>query len=98
MLTREKVMAYVSAIVTTLYDLETDTAESTLYLALGMNLQLWNDLKGLLVASDLVTVKSHRVALTVKGMDLARDCNKIVADAKVAEQEPREMASHHEVG
>ena len=74
MLTREKVILYIHAIVTTLDEAgchHSDCAESTLYLALGMNLQLWNDLRGLMLASELISVRMNRVSLTEKGRRLA---------------------------
>jgi len=85
MLTREKILSYIHAIVTTLETAthhHSDCAESTLYLALGMDMQLWTDLRGLMLASDLISVTHHRVSLTEKGRRLAIDCNEISATAK----------------
>lgn len=84
-MTREYLMTRIAAIVTALHDCGTDAAESTFYLALGMNLSAWTAIRDLMVASDLIAVsRFHRVSLTAKGSELARDCNAIVAEAKQA--------------
>lgn len=78
----QKLKLQITAIVQALHEAGTDAAESTFYLALGMDMANWTDLRGLLIASDLITVKHHRVALTAKGTALAVDINNILAGAK----------------
>lgn len=52
----------------------TDVAESTFYLALGMDIWKWEKISGLMLRSDLIQIRSHRVRLTAKGVKLAQDC------------------------
>jgi hypothetical protein len=77
-MSKEQVMTYVAAILTTLADLGTDCAESTVYMAMGMDLQKYEAIRGLLVASDLVTVRGNRIALTAKGRQTAERCNAVL--------------------
>lgn len=81
-MTRERIMTCVAAILTTL--LETDGGpESSVYLALGADLQNWMDLRGLMIQSDLIRVDgNHWVTLTEKGRQTAEECNAVLAGAK----------------
>lgn len=72
-MTREKIVHTIGAIVATLHEVGTDCAESTVYMALGMDLEYYHDISGLMVASDLVIISGHRIKLTAKGVALAED-------------------------
>jgi predicted methyltransferase len=82
MLTKSQIFATVAAIVTTLDEVESDAAESTISMAMearGMNLSTYYAIRNLMVASGLVTVKGNRIALTEKGRELAKECDKATA-------------------
>ena len=81
-MSRNELIAYVAAILTTLRDLATDCAESTLYLTVGMDIVKWELLKGVLTGSGLVTISGYRVSLTPKGIETADKCNAVLASAK----------------
>lgn len=68
---KQQIMTYVAGIVTTLHELGTDCAESTIYTAMGMDIGRYEAIRGLMVASDLILVRGHRIALTEKGRTLA---------------------------
>ncbi len=67
----QQVYSFVAAVLTTLHELNTDCAESTLYLACGMSLSRWDMLRGIMRSADLIDVKSHRVSLTETGRKAA---------------------------
>lgn len=72
-----------AAIVTTLFEIgEYAPAESTIYLALGMDMGRYERVRGLMVASDLIHVSSNRITLLEKGRRLGEDLNKILAESK----------------
>lgn len=76
-----QVMSRVAAILSTL--LETGGGpESSIYLALGANLSMWEGLKGLMLRSDLIAISGHWVELTEKGRQMAEKCNAVLAGAK----------------
>lgn len=81
-LTTDKVKYYVAAIVTALHEVAQPAPESSIYLALNMDIDLWYRLRSLLTLSKLITVSHHQITLTAKGVKLAEDCNAILADAK----------------
>ncbi len=81
-MTKKEIFTDIAAVVTTLADLDTDAPESMLYLAMGSNMERYETIKHLLVVSDLVTVKGHRVALTAKGRETAAKLNEALAFAK----------------
>lgn len=78
-MSKEQLMAYMAAILTALRDVGHDAAESTLYLAVGMDIELWHKLRAVLVGAGLVTVSGYRVALTPKGEATADKCNAVIA-------------------
>lgn len=81
MWTHERVVTMTAAIVTTLAKTGPGP-ESSLYLATGLNLDEWQGIKRLLVASGLITVSHNLVTLTPKGHQLAKDCEDIYASAQ----------------
>jgi hypothetical protein len=73
-MSRQELNARIAAMVATLA--ETDGApESSLYIFLDMNMELWTNVRLLLVSSQLITISSHYVKLTDKGLKLANEIN-----------------------
>ena len=71
---RTEINRFLSAILTTL--LETGSAiESTIYLALEMDMNRYSTLRVILVSGGLATVQSNVIRLTAKGKDLAEKIN-----------------------
>lgn len=75
----EKTTVLVASIVTTLHDLDTDCAESTIYLGMGMDLPAYEKIRQLLVLAGLVTVSGNRISLTSAGKVLASEINSVLA-------------------
>lgn len=79
-MTHDQIITAVAAIVTTLAETN-GGPESSIYCALGCDIERWNKLRQLLVASNLVTLRSNWVELTDKGRTLAADCNAAMANS-----------------
>lgn len=78
-MSEQQVMARVAAILSTLLEAG-GGPESSVYLALGSNLSLWQGIKGLMVRSDLIRVDGNSwVELTEKGREIAEQCNAVLA-------------------
>ena len=76
---RESVLLrYIAAVLTTLAELDTGCPESTVYMAMGMNIHQYGELREVLVGSGLVTVSGHYIELTPKGRELAAKCQALV--------------------
>lgn len=73
-----------AAILTTLEETEGHAcAESTLYIACGMDLSAWNLIKGIMIQAGLIQVcRAHEVSLTAKGIDTARQVAAALAAAR----------------
>ena len=78
-MTRNELNARLAAVLTTLAELNTDAAESTIYLALGMDIEKYTVIKSIMTAGDLATVRGNRIALTAKGREIAMKCNAALA-------------------
>lgn len=78
-MSKRELTVYVASILTTLADLDTDAAESTVYMAMGMDLAKYELVRNILVASGLVTVEGYRIAITEKGKELAEKCSAALA-------------------
>lgn len=77
-MTRERILTSVAAILTTL--LETDgSPESMIYIGLGMDLSAWQQIKGILLSSELITCHGYYVELTEAGRETAEQCNAVLA-------------------
>ena len=75
-MTREKLMTYVAAVLTTALETEPSPfPESMAYLAMGADLSAWGTVKGVLLGGGMVTVDGNAIQLTDKGRDLAQKCN-----------------------
>lgn len=73
-----QIYARIAAIVTTLAETG-GGPESSIYLALGMDMGLWMMLRQVLVENGLVTINDHWCELTGKGASLAEQCNAVLA-------------------
>jgi hypothetical protein len=69
-----------ASILTTLHE-EEDAAESTIYLALGCNIENFELLKDLLVKSGMVVSKFNRLSITSLGRTLANKINEFAKGA-----------------
>jgi hypothetical protein len=78
-MTRNEINVYLAAILTTLHDLNTDCAESTVYLRLGCDFGKYETLRRILVAGGLVTIQDNRISLTTEGHAMAEKCNAALA-------------------
>lgn len=77
-LTKNQINARLAAILTTLAETG-GGPESSIYLALGMDMGLWSMLKGFLLQNGLMTCEGHWCELTGKGASLAEQCNAALA-------------------
>lgn len=80
---RNKINAYLCAILTTLLETEAKhpmpAPQTPFYLALGLDLGLWELLRNLLQDGGLVACTTETIQLTPKGRDVARDANALVS-------------------
>jgi hypothetical protein len=81
-MTRNEINQYLCAILTTLRELDTDAAESTIYLAMGMDLPKYEQIRDIAIAAKLIVVQSHRISLTEAGKEMADRINSAMAGAK----------------
>jgi hypothetical protein len=78
-MTSGQVFQLFAAVLTTLHEVGTGCPESTIYLALGMNMDVYLAIRNLMVASKLITVKGNYITITAKGHEMAIKCNEAVA-------------------
>lgn len=78
-MTRERLNVLLAAILTTLHEQPKGCPESTIYQAMGMNLQDYMDVRSVLVVAELVQIEHNWVKLTDKGRELAVKIEKAVA-------------------
>jgi len=74
-MTKQELYAYIAAILTTLLETDAPAPESSLYLAMAMDLQRYELVRDLMVQLKLVTVQSYTVRLTDKGRETAKECS-----------------------
>ena len=75
-MTKNQIMTYVAAILTTALETEPSPfPESYAYMAMGCDMQKWEQIRGLLIASDLIAIRGNAISLTAKGRDVAQQCN-----------------------
>lgn len=74
-MTKQELYVYIAAILTTLLETDAPAPESSLYLAMGMDLPRYELVRDLMVRLELVTVKSYTMRLTEKGTSMAHECN-----------------------
>lgn len=80
-MTKDMLMARIAAIVTTLADMG-GSPESTLYLALGMDMDAWQTIRGIMLRSGLVNISSHYVTLTDSGKVTADRLNAVIEERR----------------
>ena len=75
-MTKDQLMTYVAAVLTTALETEPSPfPESMAYLAMGADLSKWETVKRVLTVSGWVTTEGHSIQLTDKGRDIAQQCN-----------------------
>ena len=77
-MTRKELNVFLAAVLTTANDIQ-PCPESSIYLALGCDIDEWQTVKGLLLSAELATFRGYSVTLTDKGRVLAEKCNALVA-------------------
>ncbi len=77
-MTKSEINQYLCAIITTLAEVPY-SPESTLYLAIGGDLDKWNTLKALLINSGLMTCSGFSCTLTITGHAMAAKINAALA-------------------
>lgn len=82
-MTRNELNTYLAAILTTLAEVDGGCAESTVYIALGMDIHKYNEVREILVVAQLVAIdQCNWMKLTAKGREIADKCNAFIAAAK----------------
>lgn len=77
-MTRDELNKNLCAVITTLDEVGW-SVESTLYIALGCDMETWETVKTILVSSHLATVESYRVTITPTGHAMAVKINAFMA-------------------
>lgn len=77
---RQMLNVIMSIIIETLDEAGTDCAESTIYMAIGSDINLYSEVKSILVGAGIISISFHRCSLTEKGKQLAQK----IRDAKSA--------------
>ena len=76
-----QLLALIAGILTTL--LETGGAPaSSLYLAVNMNMRLWESMRDLMLKAEWIEISNHYVTLTEKGKAKAEEINKAMSAPK----------------
>lgn len=83
-MTREQLMTYVAAILTTALETEPSPFPETMaYMALGCDMGKWQTVKEGILLAGLATIESGpTIVLTEKGREIARQCNQVLADSR----------------
>lgn len=76
-MTKSQLLTYFAATITTLAEVD-GTPESTLYLMLGMDMDKWQTLRGLLLASGMVKISGNYVTITESGRIKAAEINNVI--------------------
>ena len=80
---KQEIYAYVAAIVTTLAEFEGSVAESTVYIALGMDLDLYHRVARIMRQIDVVRITGNRIALTASGRAFAAELQETLDNQEV---------------
>lgn len=67
----------IAAIVSTLADTH-GSPESTLYIFCGMDMEIWQQIRHVLVEGGLVNIRNHYVTLTPLGVETAEKLNEVL--------------------
>lgn len=78
----KSVAAMIAAILTTLAEVSDAAPESSVYLALGMDMDQYTTIRDVMVRLNLITVKSYTLRLTPLGRQTADKINQTLASAK----------------
>lgn len=82
MMSKKQMMAYIAAILGTLCE-SGGAPESTLYIAVGMDMESWGVIRSVLLTMNWVTISSaHWVELTPEGRATGEKCNQVLAEAR----------------
>lgn len=78
-MTNNEIITYLAAILTTLAESD-GTPESTLYLAVGMDMTKWETVKAILTGESWISIApSHWVTITDSGRVMADKINAVLA-------------------
>lgn len=77
----------VGAILATLAETPEGCPESTLYMGVGMDLDLWNTAKAVMIRTGAITESGHWVKATEKGARIGNEINAALNAAKRATSE-----------
>ena len=77
-MTRDELNKYLSAIITTL-DECIPIPESTLYMAMGCDMDKWNTVKAILIKGKLATFYGYSAQITPAGHAMAKEINAFMA-------------------
>jgi hypothetical protein len=76
----KEIIAKVAAILSALRETN-GGPESALYMALGMDINLWNIIRGVMLKAGYITISGHYVTLTAKGLEKAIEVDAAMAKA-----------------
>lgn len=83
--TKEQLYTHLAAVLTTLLELHPNSvAESTLYLHFGTDMEKYKTFRRIATTLDLVVVHNHRMSLSGKGMELAKELQQVLDERKAA--------------
>lgn len=77
-MTKQEANKYLCAILTTLAEVPF-APESSIYLAMGMDLGKWQTIRAILLQAGLATSEGYAMTITAKGRELAAKINQMVA-------------------
>ena len=76
---KKELIAAVAAVLTTALEVGEPCPESSVYLALGGNMEKWEIVRGILLKGGLITIKGYSIGLTPLGKDTAEKINAALA-------------------
>lgn len=84
MMDKQRMMTLVAAVLTTALDTKPGEhfPESAAYLACGMNLSEWYDVRHVLIACGWVTIEGNVIRLTAEGEKVAKQIEAKLKEAK----------------
>ena len=79
-MTANRLNAILAAVLTTALECQ-PCPESMIYLALNCHIGDWAMARSILLEAQLITINGNSIALTAKGVDLAKKCNAALVTA-----------------